>query len=168
ARRTRSLADRQRRSPVRRCARTSVCSAGPRRPPASGGRRHDDQGAGGYRAVPVRGILSRSASLSREESRMTYSIPRAIAFMVVGPLAAAGCSQPRAVSGTGDLPTVAVARVLTGDVAQVLSIAAEFRPFQEIDVHAKVAGYLKSINVDVGDRVRAGQLLAVLEVPELQ
>ena len=55
-----------------------------------------------------------------------------------------------------------------GDVPQVLSVAAEFRPFQEIDVHAKVAGYLKSINVDVGDRVQAGQLLAVLEIPELQ
>jgi len=49
-----------------------------------------------------------------------------------------------------------------------LSVAAEFRPFQEVDLHAKVAGYVKSINVDVGDRVQAGQLIAVLEVPELQ
>jgi RND family efflux transporter MFP subunit len=45
---------------------------------------------------------------------------------------------------------------------------AEFRPFQEIEVHAKVAGFLKSITVDVGDRVQEGQLLAVLEIPELQ
>jgi RND family efflux transporter MFP subunit len=50
----------------------------------------------------------------------------------------------------------------------VLTIASEFKPFQEIEVHAKVAGFLKSISVDVGDRVRTGQLLAVLEVPELQ
>jgi RND family efflux transporter MFP subunit len=35
-------------------------------------------------------------------------------------------------------------------------------------VHAKVAGYVKTINVDIGDRVSAGQLLAVLEIPELQ
>jgi len=81
---------------------------------------------------------------------------------------AAACSQPRAVSLTGEAPTVAVVKVTRGDVAQVLSVAAEFRPFQEIDVHAKVAGYLKSIHVDVGDRVHAGQLLAVLEIPELQ
>jgi RND family efflux transporter MFP subunit len=66
------------------------------------------------------------------------------------------------------VPTVAVAKVTRGDVAQVLTIAAEFHPFQEIDVHAKVAGYVKAINVDVGDRVKPGQLLAVLEVPELQ
>src|SRR5262249_39779947 len=60
------------------------------------------------------------------------------------------------------------AKIARGDVAQELTIAAEFRPFQEIEVHAKVAGYVKHIGVDVGDRVRAGQLLAVLEVPELQ
>jgi RND family efflux transporter MFP subunit len=58
--------------------------------------------------------------------------------------------------------------VARGDIAQSLTIAAEFRPFQEIEVHAKVAGFLKSISVDVGDRVKAGQLLAVLEIPELQ
>jgi RND family efflux transporter MFP subunit len=44
---------------------------------------------------------------------------------------------------------------------------AEFIPYQEVDVHAKVAGYLKKIYVDVGDRVKQGQLLGVLEVPEL-
>jgi RND family efflux transporter MFP subunit len=46
-------------------------------------------------------------------------------------------------------------------------LTAEFRPFQEVDVHAKVAGYLKKIYVDVGDRVQQGQLLAVLEIPEM-
>jgi len=87
-------------------------------------------------------------------------------------LGAAGtaCSrvEPHAAATTTDAPTVAVAKIARGDVAQELTIAAEFRPFQEIEVHAKVAGYVKHIGVDVGDRVRAGQLLAVLEVPELQ
>jgi RND family efflux transporter MFP subunit len=78
------------------------------------------------------------------------------------------CSRPRAAAGTAERPSVSVARVVTGDLAQVLTLAAEFRPYQEIEVHAKVAGYVKSINVDVGDRVAAGQLLAVLEIPELQ
>ena len=63
---------------------------------------------------------------------------------------------------------MAVNRIARGDLAQTLTLAAEFRPYQEIEVHAKVAGYLKSISVDVGDRVSAGQLLAVLEIPELQ
>jgi RND family efflux transporter MFP subunit len=86
-------------------------------------------------------------------------------------LAGAACSSSRASAERADAssaPTVAVARVTRGDIAQSLTIAAEFRPFQEIEVHAKVAGFLKSISVDVGDRVKAGQLLAVLEIPELQ
>jgi RND family efflux transporter MFP subunit len=48
-----------------------------------------------------------------------------------------------------------------------ITLSGEFRPFQEVDVHAKVAGYIRKIYVDVGDHVKAGQTLAVLEVPEL-
>jgi RND family efflux transporter MFP subunit len=64
------------------------------------------------------------------------------------------------------VPTVPVARVTRHDLSRELDVAAEFRPFLEVEVHAKVAGYLKSISVDVGDHVAAGQVLAVLEVPE--
>jgi RND family efflux transporter MFP subunit len=48
-----------------------------------------------------------------------------------------------------------------------LVLAGEFRPYQEVDVHAKIAGYVKAIFVDYGDRVKAGQMLAILEIPEL-
>jgi multidrug efflux pump subunit AcrA (membrane-fusion protein) len=90
--------------------------------------------------------------------------------MVVASLAAAtACSRSQAATppAKADRPVVAVARAERTDLSDTLTPAAEFRPFQEIDVHAKVAGYLKTIYVDVGDRVTAGQLLALLEVPEL-
>jgi len=64
--------------------------------------------------------------------------------------------------------TVAVAKVVREDLAEEQSFDAEFRPFQEIDLHAKVAGFVRSMNVDIGDRVHEGQLLATLEIPELQ
>jgi len=100
-------------------------------------------------------------------TRMTSTgvIAAAMLSVVAG---SAGCSRPHAATATTDRPTVSVAKVTKGDLSQTLTLAAEFRPFQEIEVHAKVAGYVKSINVDVGDRVTAGQLLAVLEIPELQ
>jgi len=41
-------------------------------------------------------------------------------------------------------------------------------PFQEIDVYAKEAGYVRTLNVDYGSRVRKGQVMAVLEIPELE
>lgn len=64
-------------------------------------------------------------------------------------------------------PVVAVARVAPADLSTAVVLTAEFLPFQEVEVHAKVAGYVKEIMVDVGDRVKAGQTLAVLEVPEM-
>lgn len=64
-------------------------------------------------------------------------------------------------------PRAAIALVKRGTVANTLSIAGEFLPYQEVEIHAKVAGYIRKINVDIGDRVHAGEVLAVLEVPEL-
>lgn len=65
-------------------------------------------------------------------------------------------------------PTVAVAEAKRVDVSSTLLLTAEFEPYQEIDVMAKVSGYVKQINVDIGDRVREGQVLATLEIPEMQ
>jgi len=48
-----------------------------------------------------------------------------------------------------------------------LTVAGEFQPYQEVELHAKVSGYIKRINVDIGDRVKSGQVIATLEVPEL-
>jgi RND family efflux transporter MFP subunit len=46
-------------------------------------------------------------------------------------------------------------------------MSSELVPFQEIDVFAKEAGYVSKLNVDYGSRVRRGQIMAVLEIPEL-
>ena len=70
-------------------------------------------------------------------------------------------------SAAAEIPTVAVAKVATADLSRDLILTAEFKPFQEVDVMAKVSGYVKEIRVDVGDRVKEGDLLATLEVPEM-
>jgi RND family efflux transporter MFP subunit len=70
-------------------------------------------------------------------------------------------------SKTPDAPTVPVARATIEDLSRGMILTAEFKPYQEVDLMAKVAGYVKNINVDVGDRVKEGQLLATLEVPEM-
>jgi RND family efflux transporter MFP subunit len=65
-------------------------------------------------------------------------------------------------------PVAAVVKVERRSLGAPLTLAGAFKPFQDVDVHAKVAGYIKKIYVDVGSRVKEGQTLAVLEVPELQ
>ena len=67
----------------------------------------------------------------------------------------------------GDAPYAAVAPVKREDIATTLSIAGQFMPYQNVELHAKVAGYIRHIYVDIGDRVHEGQVLAVLEIPEL-
>lgn len=62
--------------------------------------------------------------------------------------------------------SVAVVKVTRSDLAHVIQLTAELVPYQDIDVYAKVAGYLESINVDIGDRVKTGQVIARLELPE--
>ena len=75
--------------------------------------------------------------------------------------AAAATNDPK------DVPTVAVTHPTRADFSRSVSLTAEFRPYQDVDLHAKVSGYVRDIYVDVGDHVKEGQVLAVLEVPEL-
>jgi RND family efflux transporter MFP subunit len=72
-------------------------------------------------------------------------------------------ADPRA----AEIPTATVAMARRGVLSNSLTLAGQFQPYQEIEVHAKVSGYVQHIYVDIGDRVRAGQTLAVLEIPEL-
>ena len=64
-------------------------------------------------------------------------------------------------------PHVLVSDVLQAPATRALSLPATIQGFDQTDVYAKVPGYLKTIKVDKGDRIRAGQLLAVLTSPEL-
>ncbi len=69
--------------------------------------------------------------------------------------------------GKGADPVAAVAKATRRNVGVALTLAGAFKPFQDVDLHAKVAGYIKVIYVDVGSHVKEGQTLAILEVPEL-
>src|SRR5579885_1483719 len=64
-------------------------------------------------------------------------------------------------------PVAGVVTVTRGKLGAPLTLAGAFKPFQDVDIHAKVAGYIRAIYVDVGTHVKSGQTLAVLEVPEL-
>ena len=53
-------------------------------------------------------------------------------------------------------------------MGRTLTVSSELVPFQEIDVFAKESGFVKELNVDYGSRVQKDQVLATLEIPELQ
>jgi len=91
------------------------------------------------------------------------------ALLRAGVLAAlsalAGCKP--AAAPLAPAMTVPVATVGYTSLANDLVLTAEFRPYQEIELMAKVTGYVKEIKVDIGDHVRTGDVLATLEVPEI-
>ncbi len=93
-----------------------------------------------------------------------------LAVFFAGLLGFASCARVGRTDPAPNAPepsTVEVVKASRQHLSHTLEIAAEFRPFQEIDVYSKVAGYVKKIRVDYGDRVREGQEIAELEVPEL-
>ena len=64
--------------------------------------------------------------------------------------------------------TVGVTKVVKKTLGRHITLSSELVPFQEIDVYAKEAGYVKKLMVDYGSHVKAGQAMAVLEIPELE
>jgi RND family efflux transporter MFP subunit len=92
------------------------------------------------------------------------------AFLLLAMCAApaGGCGKAHQVDAAAEAPTVAVVKVTRQNLGSQLEIASELEPFQEINVYAKVSGYIQKLYVDWGTHVRQGQLLAVLEIPELQ
>ena len=80
---------------------------------------------------------------------------------------ATGCGDARK-ADAADVPRAAVVKVQRKNISSTLEIASEFLPYQEIDVYAKVSGYIQKLYVDWGTHVKQGQILAVLEIPELQ
>jgi RND family efflux transporter MFP subunit len=76
--------------------------------------------------------------------------------------------QPEVVNAAETTPVVPVVKAARSDLTNDIKLTAEFEPYQEVDVMAKVSGYVSSIRVDIGDRVADGAALATLEIPEMK
>ena len=87
---------------------------------------------------------------------------------LVGLLCGCGRAAKVNASDAGNALPVAVAKTMRSNLSNTLDIASEFEPYQEINVYAKVSGYIQKLEVNWGTHVKQGQVLAVLEIPELQ
>jgi RND family efflux transporter MFP subunit len=103
--------------------------------------------------------------------RFVVVIAVALGFVVAGSIIAGwlrmNSHHSSAANSNRAHRAAAVAFAKRGEISNTISIAGEFLPYQEVELHGKVTGYIRKINIDIGDHVGAGQLLAVLEVPEL-
>jgi RND family efflux transporter MFP subunit len=90
-----------------------------------------------------------------------------VALVAVEFVACSG-SEDRRVRASAPTITVGVTKVVRKSLGREISLSSELVPFQEIDVYAKESGYVKKLLVDYGTRVKAGQVMAILEIPELE
>jgi len=72
------------------------------------------------------------------------------------------------VHASGPSVTVGVTKVVKKSLGREITMSSELVPFEEIDVYAKESGYVKKLLVDYGSHVKAGEVMAVLEIPELE
>jgi RND family efflux transporter MFP subunit len=96
-----------------------------------------------------------------------------IAALAGGLLTSASCTGASAAKETGrgnasQGREIAVVRVSRKPLERTLTVSSELIPFQQIDVYAKESGFVQKLNVDYGTHVTAGQVMAVLEIPELE
>ena len=78
------------------------------------------------------------------------------------------CSGSENAQANGPAITVGVTKVVKKSLGRQITLSSELVPFQEIDVYAKESGYVKKLDVDYGTHVKAGQVMAILEIPELE
>jgi RND family efflux transporter MFP subunit len=112
---------------------------------------------------------SRSTQIPANQSKRWRSC-------ALAPILAATVLALSSCSGSGNAPvqaggpviTVGVTKVSKKSLGREITLSSELVPFQEIDVYAKESGYVKKLNVDYGTHVKAGQVMAVLEIPELE
>jgi len=84
-------------------------------------------------------------------------------------LSLSSCSgDSKRVQASGAMITVGVTKVVKKSLGRNITLSSELVPFQEIEVYAKESGYVKKLMVDYGTHVKAGQVMAILEIPELE
>jgi membrane fusion protein, multidrug efflux system len=90
---------------------------------------------------------------------------RTLILLVAG---VSACAHPSEHTSVDPKPIVAVVTPNRGSAVRSITLPGDMVGFYESSLYAKVTGYLQSISVDKGDWVKKGQVLATIEVPELQ
>jgi RND family efflux transporter MFP subunit len=106
------------------------------------------------------------ASRSKWNSRL-FGFTALTALLAVGLCSCTG-RNARVEADSQNIVTVGVTNVVKKTLSRQLTLSSELVPFQEIDVYAKESGYVRKLNVDYGTHVKQGEVMAVLEIPELE
>lgn len=102
----------------------------------------------------------------RRKGWIAVPVSATITLMIL--LASCSGGEDKRVQASGPTITVGVTKVVKKSLGRNITLSSELVPFQEIDVYAKESGFVKKLMVDYGSHVKAGQVMAILEIPELE
>lgn len=78
-----------------------------------------------------------------------------------------GCGEEKKEAPAPEKTVVETFDLKKEKLSSEIRLPAELQGFRQVDIYAKVASYVKELKVDIGSQVKAGQLLIVLEAPEI-
>jgi RND family efflux transporter MFP subunit len=113
-------------------------------------------------------FLHLSGAFDLRRVRVRIATLAAVGLAAAAAATCSGSGMHAADPGAAATVTVGVTTIGTKPLSRQLTVSSELVPFQEIDVYAKESGYVRDLNVDYGSRVKAGDVMAVLEIPELE
>lgn len=99
--------------------------------------------------------------------RWRYAVPAAAALLLLGAAVLSRGSEPAASTDGPNLPVVALVQPGRAPAREAVVLPAGVRAVQDTPIYARTSGYLKRWTVDLGARVKAGQLLAEIDTPEV-
>lgn len=125
----------------------------------------------------ARGCQSPESSETRTP-RSPRALAPVLALLVAGTVGLLACGILPRLSREGELaqaqkltasqlPVVKTEIVRTAPLSELIQLPSTVLPVQDIPVYARTDGYLKERRVEIGDRVKAGQILAIIETPEV-
>ena len=117
---------------------------------------------------PIAARVSRAAGEVRRKTGMKFALLLALASCI---LAFCGCAEQASYANAKPSETpvdVIGVHPHRGEVSRLINLPGEVRPLYEVTLFAKVDGYLDKLTVDKGDSVKAGDLIADIDVPELR
>ena len=115
-----------------------------------------------------RNLHGRNCQRAGISNAFGYATIVLVAVLLLGLPSCSGGRNGKVEATAHQAVTVGVTNVVKKTLSQQITLSSELVPFQEIDVYAKESGYVQKLSVDYGTHVTAGQVMAILEIPELQ
>src|SRR5260370_39960213 len=105
-----------------------------------------------------------------DNNKLRLGMKNRFIVLLIGGTCLIGCSrkQEKAIKSETKIDTVKVFSLKKSKVEKQTSLPGELLPYERVEIHSKITGYVKQLKVDIGDVVKKGQVLVLIDAPEIE